>query len=102
MAREKRTLHEDLPPAEADFPGCRKRSDAGRIPQAAADGGERGEREASVSPAGDRRNRNADRRTELPDRGSAQKKEDRDLIIIYQLFFSNKQKFLKHNNESDN
>ena len=45
---------------------------------AAADGGERGEREASVSPAGDRRNRNADRRTELPDRGSAQKKEDRD------------------------
>ena len=38
----------------------------------------RGEREASVSPAGDRRNRNADRRTELPDRGSAQKKEDRD------------------------
>ena len=38
----------------------------------------REEREASVSPAGDRRNRNADRRTELPDRGSAQKKEDRD------------------------
>ena len=71
-------MHEDLPPAEADFPGCRKRSDAGRIPQAAADGGERGEREASVSPAGDRRNRNADQRTELPDRGSAQKKEDRD------------------------
>ena len=64
----------DLPPAEADFPGCRKdptREEYRRLLQTA---GERGEREASVSPAGDRRNRNADRRTELPDRGSAQKK----------------------------